>query len=86
MIQIRNVPDDLHARLTARAAAARMSLSDYLITELEHLAAQPTWRELGADAAAWPPADVTGEEVAAIIRREREARDAHVARRLRGDG
>ena len=29
MLQIRNVPDDLHRRLKARAAMAGMSLSDY---------------------------------------------------------
>ncbi len=30
MIQIRNVPDDLHSRLKARAAQRGMTLSDYL--------------------------------------------------------
>ncbi len=40
MIQIRHVPDALHRRLKARAAAAGMSLSDYLQRELARLAAQ----------------------------------------------
>lgn len=31
MIQIRNVPDRLHAKLKARAAMAGTSLSDYLV-------------------------------------------------------
>ena len=34
MIQIRNVPDDLHRRLKSRAALAGMSLSDYLLNEI----------------------------------------------------
>jgi plasmid stability protein len=35
MIQIRNVPDDLHRQLKIRAAAAGMSMSDYLKRELD---------------------------------------------------
>jgi antitoxin FitA len=30
-VQIRNVPDDVHAELRARAAAAGVSLSEYLL-------------------------------------------------------
>jgi antitoxin FitA len=33
-IQIRNVPDPVHARLRQRALAAGMSLSDYALAEL----------------------------------------------------
>ena len=39
MIQLRNVPDALHRGLKARAAMARMSLSDYLLTEIKEIAA-----------------------------------------------
>ena len=46
MIQIRNVPDDLHRQLKSRAALEGMSLSDYLLADLERRAAQPTLREL----------------------------------------
>jgi len=35
MIQIRNVPDDLHRELKMRAAAAGMSMSDYIKRELD---------------------------------------------------
>ena len=35
MIQIRNVPDDLHRRLKARAAQRGMTLSDYLMEMAE---------------------------------------------------
>lgn len=37
MLQVRNLPDDVHARLKERAAAERMSLSDYVARELEAL-------------------------------------------------
>ena len=34
-VQIRNVPDDVHRKLKARAALAGMSISEYLLRELE---------------------------------------------------
>ena len=46
MIQIRNVPDDLHRLLKSRAALAGQSLSDYLLEELKRVASRPTLREL----------------------------------------
>ena len=42
MVQIRNVPDALHRKLKVRAADAGQTLSDYLLAELERLAARPT--------------------------------------------
>lgn len=35
-IQIRNVPDAVHRIYQARAAAARMSLQEYLLAEIVH--------------------------------------------------
>jgi plasmid stability protein len=46
MIQLRNVPDELHRKLKARAALAGMSLSDYLLAEIGLLAERPTRQEL----------------------------------------
>jgi plasmid stability protein len=46
MIQLRNVPDDLHRKLKARAALEGLSLSDYLIGEARRLAERPTVTEL----------------------------------------
>lgn len=37
-IQVRDVPDDVHAELRSRAAAAGTSLSDYVLGELERVA------------------------------------------------
>lgn len=36
-IQVREVPDEVHAELRARAAAAGTSLSDYVLAELERV-------------------------------------------------
>ena len=46
MIQLRNVPDDLHRVLKSRAALAGKSLSDYLIAEIQRHAEHPTVEEL----------------------------------------
>lgn len=46
VIQLRNVPDELHQVLKSRAALAGMSLSDYLIAELRRHAEHPTLEEL----------------------------------------
>jgi plasmid stability protein len=48
MIQVRNVPDALHRKLKARAAEAGMSLSEYLLRDLEARADLPSERELFA--------------------------------------
>src|SRR3954449_12075974 len=42
MIQIRNVPDELHRALKARAARSGMTLSDFLLAELRSLSVRPT--------------------------------------------
>ena len=46
MVQIRHVPDDVHRKLKVRAAQEGMTLSAYLLRELEQLARRPTHREL----------------------------------------
>ena len=48
MIQIRNVPDDLHRELKMRAAAAGMSMSDYIKRELSRRSRKLTIKEIGA--------------------------------------
>jgi len=46
LIQLRNVPDDLHRTLKVRAAQSGRSLSDYLIEEIGRVAERPTLDEL----------------------------------------
>jgi antitoxin FitA len=46
MIQLRNVPDELHRLLKARAALEGLSLSEYLLAEIRRSAERPTLPEL----------------------------------------
>ena len=46
MIQLRNVPDDLHRKLKARAAEEGLPLSDFLVREAKRIAERPSLREL----------------------------------------
>ena len=46
MIQIRNVPDDLHRQLKARAAEEGLTLSDYLLRLAERDVQTLSWEEL----------------------------------------
>lgn len=73
MIQLRNVPDDLHRKLKARAAASGQSLSDYLIAEVRAAAERPTPAEIRARLLERAPARVR-ESAARAVRAEREAR------------
>ncbi len=73
MIQIRHVPDRLHRRLKARAAAAGMTLSDYLRIELERVSAQLSVDEVRERLANLDPV-VLDETPAEAVRAERDAR------------
>ena len=76
MIQIRNVPDELHRTLKARAARAGMTLSDYLLSEIEQIAQKPTLSELMERLAQDEPVELDEEHrPEAIIRRARDAED-----------
>jgi plasmid stability protein len=45
-IQVRDVPDDVHAALVRRATAAGQSLQQYLTGQLAAIAATPTVNEV----------------------------------------
>ena len=69
IIQLRNVPDDLHRVLKSKAALEGKSLSDYLIGEIQRHAEYPTMEELSRRLQARtrvrltvPPAQMTREE------------------------
>lgn len=49
-VQIRDVPDHIHRTLRTRAAAAGVSLSDYLLGEIERVAARPALADVLARA------------------------------------
>ena len=73
MIQIRNVPDDLHREVKARASRAGMSLSDFLLREVERIVDSPPLEEV---LARWEARErpSLSESPAEVIRRERESR------------
>jgi antitoxin FitA len=73
MVQLRNVPDRLHRTLKARAAMAGLSLSDYLIRELELSIRYPTLEEFRARLATRRPVDSPRSTVE-WIREERASR------------
>jgi hypothetical protein len=72
MIQVRNVPDELHRALKARAAMEGRTLSDYILAELPRLADKPSPDQVLARVRARTP--VGGPPAADIIRAERERR------------
>ncbi len=68
MLQIRNVPDDLHRRTKARSALAGMSMSEHVLREIRRSLTRPTRDEVFARIAELPsidldpPAEVLGDE------------------------
>ena len=73
MVQIRNVPSDLHRQLKARAALEGMSLSDYLLREVRRAAERPTLEEMQRRLAGRTPVRLRTPPAAAV-RAERERR------------
>jgi antitoxin FitA len=73
MIQLRNVPDNLHRILKARAAMASMSLSDYLLAEIKEVAQRPTLEEMRDRLHRRTPVAIE-LDTARLVREEREAR------------
>ena len=73
MIQIRNVSDAAHRTLKARAAAAGMSLSDYLKRDLEAAAARPSLEEIDARVTARGTSKLLTSTVLAALREARES-------------
>lgn len=67
MIQIRNVPDDLHTALKATALAEGMSLSDYLKRELATIATQASFEEIDARILARRPSGARSETIRAAL-------------------
>ncbi len=73
MVQIRNVPEELHRRLKARAAIEGMSMSDYLLREIRKALDRPTRQEMIERLKARPVRRLR-PSAAAVIRAERDAR------------
>jgi plasmid stability protein len=73
MVQIRDVPEQLHNTLKSRAALEGMSLSDFIKRELEHVAQRPSLREWLTQTARLRPIAAKRNAVS-IIRELRDSR------------
>jgi plasmid stability protein len=73
MIQIRNVPDEVHRKLKIRAAKEGVTLSELLAREARRLAEQPALEELRERLLSRPPIKLRVSP-AAVVRAERERR------------
>lgn len=73
-LQIRDVPDDLHATIRGRAAQSGQSVSDYLLDLLRELMTRPTMAEIVRRAEALARADegATRADIRAAIRAGRD--------------
>ncbi len=72
IIQIRDVPDDVHDQLSKRAEAAGMSLSRYALRELEQVSRVSRNAEIFRAARERPGRRPTPEQIVADIRAERD--------------
>lgn len=73
MLQIRNVPDEVHRRLKARAALEGRSLSEFALAELRRSLERPTRSELLERLRSRERA-VVSEPSDAAVRAQRDAR------------
>jgi plasmid stability protein len=72
MIQVRNVPDEVHRTLKMRAAAAGMSLSDYIKRDLVQAASGPSMEEIDARVRARGTSRVRAQTIVSALREVRE--------------
>jgi plasmid stability protein len=82
MIQVRNVPDEVHRTLKVRAAAAGLSLSDYIKRDLVQAASGPSLEEIDARVRARGPSRVRAQTIVSALREARERRCSSSTPRL----
>ena len=73
MVQVRNVPSELHRRLKARAAIEGLSMSDYVLRELRKALDRPTRQEV-LERLRGLPVRRLRPSAAEVIRSERDSR------------
>ncbi len=74
MVQIRNVPEDTHRLLKSRAAMEGVSMSRFVLREIERIVRRPSRREV-LDAIRSEPPLTLDETPADVIREGRESRE-----------
>jgi plasmid stability protein len=73
MVQIRNVPPELHRRLKARAAIEGLSMSDYVLREVRKALDRPTRQEV-LERLRTRPLRRLRRSAAEVVRAERDSR------------
>jgi plasmid stability protein len=73
-IQVKDVPDEVHATLRKRAASAGMSLQEYLLARLVADASTPTLDEVLERAGQRAGGRATARDAVKAIRAERDSR------------
>jgi plasmid stability protein len=73
-IQVKDVPDDVHAELRRRAASSGRSLQEYLLAHLINEAHQPTLDELLDRVGQRSGGHVSFRFAAEVVRGDREGR------------
>jgi antitoxin FitA len=71
MIQVRNVPDEVHRELKARAAYDGLSMSDFIKRELEWVTSKVSRAEMERRTRERRPSGVKTDDIVAIIREAR---------------
>jgi plasmid stability protein len=72
VIQIRDVPDEVHAELSRRAAAAGLSLSRFALRELELISRAGRNAAIFTRLRELSPTGITDEQIVEDIRVERD--------------
>ena len=75
MIQIRNVPDELHQALKIRAAREGITMSELILRELPAIATRPSLEEIMQRVQRRKPVEGVGS-IPDLLREERAKRDA----------
>lgn len=73
MLQVRDVPDEVHTRLRARAARAGMSLSEFALQELTRVAQRPSLAELFERISSGTGPDLSFDDARAAVLADRPA-------------
>ena len=81
MIQIRNVPDDLHKALKIRAAKEGISMSELILRDLPRIAHRPTLAEVQERIRRRGPIEGFGSG-ADLVREARQERSAQLEARV----
>lgn len=72
MIQIRNVPEDMHRQLKARAALEGLTLSEWALSELQRAVSAPSAQQLRDRIEKLGERPYRGETAAESTRAERD--------------